>query len=765
MAQFAAGADLRDNMRPDVASLILARHEVEIRSLGDLFAGDRRFEFVPIRVLADAVNAEVPTVALPSFQRDAVWDERRVELLWDSLLRGFPIGSILLARGIDAPTRTLQRGRSERAKPTQKRRRRPGLVLIDGQQRAIGISMGFRAWREGDPTRLWIDLAGPLSDKDGTGFGVALCSLRHPWGLGATDARRRKALEDLGEEVTIDGTAPSLGRTWPLRAKSPVPLAAYMRRVMAGRADDWQDLLPRSPAGVVLVDASRAVAAAQVAEGLAGIDRCRVPALLLDELGSVDDLGIAFQRLNKQGVEMSGEDLFFSGLKLRWPEAHDLVWEIRGDQRVGRFLSPTSIVHIATRLTTTLHMKRGDVSRLDVDAFRTLVEGSGTGEAPKSGFLKGVQHYLKPPTGDSIGRLHRYLRLAREALAFRSGDPRDPGLPAPMLAAVRWPVWHALVGWIARRRLDRLQESERREMIRYALVDLFCVRQWSGAHNRLAFEVASTEVGGFPGKQIFEVLRADKTRESVRDLPSPAEFGALLRDSVAPRGDLLHNEKQLAMWVQRALVATWFPAFDPTMLATDDERPFDFDHILPTSHFERRGRGRDPVAERFYAWRDPLRHGAGNLRVWPKGANRGDGNRGLAGKHLVGGRDEPLPEDSPLRLTPMNLRTCGDVRAASFIAEEDAAVWSRVDRPAGRYHEWNDQERLDALREAVTRRRIAMYREMFTTVGFDRWLADVVGDDVSSTRWPEEHDGGAKGAESRAGMDNPTGVSDHETDG
>ena len=34
---------------------------------------------------------------LPSFQRDAVWDEERVELLWDSLLRGIPIGNLIVA--------------------------------------------------------------------------------------------------------------------------------------------------------------------------------------------------------------------------------------------------------------------------------------------------------------------------------------------------------------------------------------------------------------------------------------------------------------------------------------------------------------------------------------------------------------------------------------------------------------------------------------------------------------------------------------------
>jgi hypothetical protein len=34
--------------------------------------------------------------SLPALQRGAVWQPRQVEALWDSLLRGFPVGAFLL---------------------------------------------------------------------------------------------------------------------------------------------------------------------------------------------------------------------------------------------------------------------------------------------------------------------------------------------------------------------------------------------------------------------------------------------------------------------------------------------------------------------------------------------------------------------------------------------------------------------------------------------------------------------------------------------
>src|SRR6185437_4549450 len=35
-------------------------------------------------------------IVLPAIQRDFVWDEDRIELLFDSLFRGYPVGIVLL---------------------------------------------------------------------------------------------------------------------------------------------------------------------------------------------------------------------------------------------------------------------------------------------------------------------------------------------------------------------------------------------------------------------------------------------------------------------------------------------------------------------------------------------------------------------------------------------------------------------------------------------------------------------------------------------
>ena len=35
---------------------------------------------------------------VPSLQRGAVWEPQQIEMLWDSIMRGFPIGAIVIAK-------------------------------------------------------------------------------------------------------------------------------------------------------------------------------------------------------------------------------------------------------------------------------------------------------------------------------------------------------------------------------------------------------------------------------------------------------------------------------------------------------------------------------------------------------------------------------------------------------------------------------------------------------------------------------------------
>jgi len=84
------------------------------------------------------------SVDLPRLQRGFVWETSKIIDLWDSILRGFPIGSLLLTEiGEDGSIHTLGDIRK--------------FWLLDGQQRATSIAIGYHnPWQNTNATEgLW----------------------------------------------------------------------------------------------------------------------------------------------------------------------------------------------------------------------------------------------------------------------------------------------------------------------------------------------------------------------------------------------------------------------------------------------------------------------------------------------------------------------------------------------------------------------------------------------------------------------------------
>jgi hypothetical protein len=200
-------------------------------------------------------NPSFPLIQLPPLQRGDVWKVAQVERLWDSVLRGFPIGSFLLA--------PLKAGEPSHSidSPKQKPAARNGWFLLDGQQRTRALTLGFSPKKQ--TACLWIDMAPQTSSMLDRTFLFRLCTAQHPWGMEHGDPERkiednalRKAREQLREilpekteEVNLHhdyGLSPEY--TWPVRSTLPVPFADLVERVrQSGNACaiKWDDLLPK----------------------------------------------------------------------------------------------------------------------------------------------------------------------------------------------------------------------------------------------------------------------------------------------------------------------------------------------------------------------------------------------------------------------------------------------------------------------------------------------------------------------------------------
>lgn len=223
---------------------------------------------LPALAPADPSGQPCPPVVLaglPSLQRGAVWRPNQVELLWDSVLRGFPIGALVACR----------------RPPTAQQHTRTGAVaahadghlpwaedqythhLLDGQQRANAVALGYLdpfVARDGQAqakTILWIDLD-PSHPKDR--FPAAstrhhllrVTTEAHPWGFRVSDDKEPERLSS-GEAYdaiaafrrvhppATDGVGdpsasapeaayasrqrPHPAEGWPIVANAPLPLA------------------------------------------------------------------------------------------------------------------------------------------------------------------------------------------------------------------------------------------------------------------------------------------------------------------------------------------------------------------------------------------------------------------------------------------------------------------------------------------------------------------------------------------------------------
>ena len=81
-------------------------------------------------------NIDRGDIGLPDIQRPFVWANRKVRDLFDSMLKGFPVGYLLFwATGADAGSRRSAR--------TPRTKRSPGWLIVDGQQRLTSLYAVF----------------------------------------------------------------------------------------------------------------------------------------------------------------------------------------------------------------------------------------------------------------------------------------------------------------------------------------------------------------------------------------------------------------------------------------------------------------------------------------------------------------------------------------------------------------------------------------------------------------------------------------------
>ncbi len=316
--------------------------------------------------LAGNLPAEHPALiaGTPSLQRGSVWNAGQLEMLWDSLFRGFPIGALVVSPKNLAHNQKIHAGRYFQESGGSSEfvdHHHFTHHLLDGQQRCNAIALGFLDPTEerhlDSPAVLWLDLNKPLSsDKSTRMFWFKVLTRAHPWGYccddKATRLSREKFRAAMSEWRIPEGQKrPIPTKVWPpassyIEPSAPIPLQWLMQAVacegkrgqnlwtyLSGRCEliqqPWAqrtvEFIKSYPEELDRIESAAAYAAktnivALVWAGVPGQNGTKS-----DSKSSLLNVEQLFQRLNTQGTPLQGAELLYSMVKAHWPGMEDVM--------------------------------------------------------------------------------------------------------------------------------------------------------------------------------------------------------------------------------------------------------------------------------------------------------------------------------------------------------------------------------------------------------------------------------------------------------
>jgi len=610
-------------------------------------------------------------VGVPALQRGLVWKPQQVELLWDSILRGFPIGSLVICKIIEVQNRKQSKDITHH--------------LLDGQQRCNAITLGFSN-PFADPTKsheakaiLWLDLA-----PDGTKFPgrehsripsnstrqflVRVTTSAHPWGFNATDEAGRLSVSEMRRAIeqargeTIKKPLPS--ELFPSASNVPVPfgllLEAHRKAGDKEERDFWNFVINKLETYnyrwarlaidyIKQDDNSRQKSKIFNSIKRAGNTRLvllKVPDDLLgvSEIANMEQL---FFRLNRQGTRLEGEELAYSMIKAYWPEVVAAIDEI--DAKKMRRFPASRLVTLGFRAALSDRTKIA--APLGIPQLRSIAAATQHGARDENiDRRKTIQRYFGiNEQGEFQGnsRLLEVCEIIQKWLMFdKVGNPK--GVPPEVLSAFAKdsPDIYLTLMLLCDHISDPMDERWNPLIIGVAtLIHWFAC----GDKSRIA-NMLRTKIDG--KKTFFEIREA--TREAINEAmrdgliiepQDPSAIGGVINfkemdeSSIANWKRYLLFEKiptdsnkwmqffnqtkgnrGLLLYAQREFLANRFQEYDPARidLWEDTNRPWDYDHLHPNKFVaNQQGKYISICRE----WQNCI----GNLRAWPFEDNRADG--------------------------------------------------------------------------------------------------------------------------------------------
>lgn len=663
-------------------------------------------------------------IILPTIQRGFVWKPYQIENLWDSILRGYPIGGLMMA-------------------PNEL-----GKDLLDGQQRCTAIKLGlvnpFAPKRSifnltHDIPTVWIDIK-PLKSKSGDrNFGVRVLTKSHPWGYRLGDHRKPLKMENRREALSyFEGYAAQSGESKleliriPWDSHFPIPLS-FIFQADSNKFDWWkieiitlckkhlkQIRTRHSMNQDVSYDNIPDEWLERLYDGV-NYSRCltipEVPvnsSILSGDSIRNKESSALFIRLNTEGTRLTNQELVYSILKSIFPQAKNIVEAINFSAT-----GPSKLVNLFIRLVAFNHSSSKRFQReISINEFRTLLShenfkydlikliDSGKGEhlfnqahkilsAHPSGIPSAFIKNLISNSQDLIFILLTYLnegiepdeqecrsirRVFIQCHLFSLNKNREKIASSlfNLLLKNSFKNWGSAFDACIIENPEILYKLPSPQAIRKVLIEHLLPAYASDKKGRSYWDrnLITEELVG--KEELITQLSSGKASDYKNTSDKTIELASAI-DTWQRIREVIFRKKLLLMIVQRVYFNTNFQNFMSADNLQDTNRPWDWDHIYPNIRFR---------GERSSQKAKELKECVANYRALSFEDNRRQGDRKSPKQRFNDEQD----------------------RKDSFILNSDYEHWDKLDFSE---NELNDKDTLANFISAIFHRTNNIYSEVY----------------------------------------------------
>lgn len=536
---------------------------------------------------------------IPKLQRGLVWNPAQVEVLWDSLMRGIPIGNVTLIKY------------SENSKLRRENHATHG--IFDGQQRTNAIKLGFDNpfhSQEEAHNVLWLDLlpSRKNSKSPSREFYFYLTTSGQPWGYkindysGETQNTLLNTNERCAGEKEICYKKPSVLHKWPHMAGLPIPFAilwgiksltvenlevalkpyenfpwyAHYKSIKNGLNEEQLEKLTQQlhkiKKGLQIAHHARVIVV--VAPDTFDLSQENTNDDQSQDYEKNSDVAVFFTRLNRGGTTPSQEDMNYSILKSIAPSLVSIDGIAEGMMKAARLAT------IAMRLYMTERSKekqwKGDVSRKDVYSlandknFSEFVANTLTARVQKldnllwynsSGCEWGMPRIVLSSLIHNNPNLYLFLLI----LADKATDNDSRALVAAAMLAGLFAI--------------NISYKDS-----YAIISEGCESVEMSIRNWLYHCIVNVQLHLPPPPSIYEEL-TQATSTGDKDKVDYAWNPPLYKHALEKVWHWTHpGSRALLLYTFREYIETKFQGYTPALAAwQEDNRPWDYDHIFPQS--------------------------------------------------------------------------------------------------------------------------------------------------------------------------------------